>query len=265
MANLTEIKQALETVDSTKIFFLDFNGRIMSLPVNPDNIQSILQNGVGFDGSSIAGYGTVDSSDRLLFPDPETFKVLHFSDETVGFFIASIYNDKDTPAPVDPRSILQTIVSEAEQEFGFRFLMGPEHEFFLLKDGENQENLHTDQGLYFQSGPHDKGEAVRNRIIAILKACGIAFEKSHHEVTPSQHEINLEPTDPLSGADRTVLFNYVTQQVASEFGYRATFMPKPFDGYNRNAFHLHLSIQDRNGNNVFYDKNDPHHLGTVAR
>lgn len=265
MVNLKEIKKELASVDSTKIFFIDFNGRIMSLPVNPDNIESILENGIGFDGSSIAGYGTVDSSDRLLFPDPDSFKVLKFLDETVGFFIASIYNEKDKPAQADPRAMLKNILFEAEREFGFRFLLGPEHEFFLLKNGENQKNLHTDQCLYFQSSPHDKGEAVRKKIVNILKECGIAFEKSHHEVTPSQHEINLEPTDPLSGADRTVLFNYVTQRTAAEFGYRATFMPKPFDGYNRNAFHLHLSLQDLDGNNVFYDKDASHNIGPVAR
>ncbi len=265
MVNLKEIKKELETVDSTKIFFIDFNGRIMSLPVNPDNIESILENGIGFDGSSIAGYGTVDSSDRLLFPDPDSFKVVRFSDETVGFFIASIYDEKNKPSQTDPRAILKNILVEAEQEFGFKFLLGPEHEFFLLKNGKSQKNLHTDQGLYFQSSPHDKGEAVRNKIITILKDCGIAFEKSHHEVTPSQHEINLEPTDPLSGADRTVLFNYVTQQTAAEFGYRATFMPKPFNGYNRNAFHLHLSIQDLEGNNIFYDKDASHNIGPIAR
>lgn len=265
MVDLKEMKKRLATVDSTKIFFMDFNGRVMSLPVNPDNIESILENGIGFDGSSIAGYGTVDSSDRLLFPDPDSFKVLKFSDETIGFFIANIYNEKDTPAQADPRAILKNIVAEAQQEFGLRFLLGPEHEFFLLKNGKSQHNLHTDQGLYFQSSPHDKGETVRKSIVATLKDCGIAFEKAHHEVTPSQHEINLEPTDPLRGADRTVLFNYVTQQTAAAFGYRATFMPKPFDGYNRNAFHLHLSAQDLEGNNVFYDQNAAHNLSTVAR
>jgi len=265
MANLTEIKKKLKTVDTTKIFFVDFNGRIMNLPVNPDNIESILENGIGFDGSSIAGYGTVDSSDRLLFPDPDSFKVLIFSDETVGFFIGSIYNEKDKPAQTDPRAILKNVLDEAEREFGFKFLLGPEHEFFLLNNGKKRKNLHTDHGLYFQSSPHDKGEAVRNRIVNVLKECGIAFEKAHHEVTPSQHEINLEPTDPLNGADRTVLFNYVTQQTAAEFGYRATFMPKPFDGYNRNALHLHLSSQDLDGNNVFYDKDAAQNIGTTAR
>jgi glutamine synthetase len=265
MADLKQIKKELETVDTTKIFFVDFNGRIMSLPVNPDNIESILENGIGFDGSSIAGYGTVDNSDRLLFPDPDSFKVLRFSDENVGFIIASVYDEKDKPSQADPRAILKNILAEAEREFGFKFLVGPEHEYFLLNNGIKQKNLHTDQGLYFQSSPHDKGEAVRNRIVKILKDCGIAFEKAHHEVTPSQHEINLEPTDPLNSADRTLLFNYVTQETAAGFGYRATFMPKPFDGYNRNALHLHLSGQDLDGNNVFYDKDADNNIGTIAR
>ena len=265
MADLKEIKKELETVDTTKIFFVDFNGRIMNLPVNPDNIESILENGIGFDGSSIAGYGTVDNSDRLLFPDPDSFKVLRFSDENVGFIIASVYDEKDKPAQADPRAILKNLLVEGEREFGLKFLVGPEHEFFLLNNGKKQKNLHTDQGLYFQSSPHDKGEAVRNRIVKILKDCGIAFEKAHHEVTPSQHEINLEPTDPLNSADRTLLFNYVTQETAADFGYRATFMPKPFDGYNRNALHLHLSGQDLDGNNVFYDKDADHNIGAIAR
>ena len=265
MADLKDIKKELETVDTTKIFFVDFNGRIMNLPVNPDNIESILENGIGFDGSSIAGYGTVDNSDRLLFPDPDSFKVLRFSDENVGFIIASVYDEKDKPAQADPRAILKNLLVEGEREFGLKFLVGPEHEFFLLNNGKKQKNLHTDQGLYFQSSPHDKGEAVRNRIVKILKDCGIAFEKAHHEVTPSQHEINLEPTDPLNSADRTLLFNYVTQETAADFGYRATFMPKPFDGYNRNALHLHLSGQDLDGNNVFYDKDADHNIGAIAR
>jgi glutamine synthetase len=265
MADLRKIKKEVATVDTTKIFFVDFNGRVMNLPVNPDNIESILENGVGFDGSSIAGYGAVDSSDRLLFPDPGSFKVLKFSNENVGFFIASVFDEKDKPSQADPRAILKKTLAEAEREFGLKFLVGPEHEFFLLNNGKKKKNLHTDQGLYFQSSPHDRGEAVRNRIIKILKDCGIAFEKAHHEVTPSQHEINLEPTNPLNSADRTLLFNYVTQETAADFGYRATFMPKPFDGYNRNALHLHLSGQDLNGNNVFYDKDADHNIGTIAR
>ena len=265
MASTATIKENLATTDITKIFFTDLNGRLMTLPINPDHIDAIIENGIGFDGSSVAGYANVEQSDRVLIPDPGSFRIIEFKNERLGFFIGHVYNERGQRAAADPRAVLERVVDEAEAGFGFRFLVGPEHEFFLLRGDEFNEDLHTDKAGYFLSTPHDKGEAVRNRIIEILKACGIAFEKAHHEVTPSQHEINLECIEPLTGADRTVLFNYATQKAAEEFGYHATFMPKPFDGYNRSAFHIHLSMQDSAGKNLFYDTKSEHHLSQLAR
>ncbi len=253
MTRIEDIGKKLQHADITKIFFTDLNGRVMALPINPEHIESIIQNGIGFDGSSVAGYATVDSSDRLLFPDPESFRTVEFKDETLGFFIGHVYNDQRSRAQADSRAVLERVLAEAESVYGFKFKAGPEHEFFILAKNESGEKIHSDNAGYFQSTPHDKGEIVRNKIIGILKKCGIEFEKAHHEVTPSQHEINLECTDPLSAADRTVLFNYITQKVAEEFGYHATFMPKPFDDFNRNAYHIHLSMQDQTGKNLFYD------------
>jgi len=265
MANVKEIKARLKNLDLTKIFFTDLNGRIMNLPINPENIESIISNGIGFDGSSVAGYATVDASDRLLFPDPESFRIVELKDEKLGFFIGHIYNDQGSRAQADPRAVLEKILTEAESEYGFKFQVGPEHEFFILAEDEFGEKVHSDSAGYFQSTPHDKGERVRNRIIGILKACGIRFEKAHHEVTPSQHEINLECASPLSAADRTVLFNYITQKVAEEFGYHATFMPKPFDDFNRNAYHIHLSMQDLEGKNLFYDAGGEYNISETAK
>ncbi len=265
MANIEEIRKKLKGMSSTKIFFTDLNGRIMNLPINPENIESIVANGIGFDGSSVAGFGTVDSSDRLLFPDPNSFRTVELADENLGFFIGHVYSDQGVRAKADPRSVLENVLIEAETEFGFRFKVGPEHEFFILAENEFGEKVHSDMAGYFQSTPHDKGEPVRNRIISILKACGIRFEKAHHEVTHSQHEINLEYTDPLTGADRTVLFNYITQKVAEEFGYHATFMPKPFDDFNRNAYHIHLSIQDLEGKNLFYDADGEYNISKTGK
>ena len=256
MASIEKIQQELKKANLTKIFFTDLNGRIMNLPINPDNIESIILDGIGFDGSSVAGYATVDSSDRLVLPDPESFRRVELANEKLAFFIGHIFNDKRSRAKADPRAVLESVLKKAETEYGFKFLVGPEHEFFILAGDEFSEKVHSDKAGYFQSTPHDKGELVRNRIIGVLKSCGIQFEKAHHEVTPSQHEINLECTDPLTAADRTVLFNYITQKVAQEFGYYATFMPKPFDNFNRNAFHIHISMQDQNGNNLFYDPDD---------
>jgi len=259
------LESGLAETDATKIFFTDLNGRIMSLPVNPDNMDRILKNGIGFDGSSVPGYARVENSDRLLFPVPDTFRVIRFSDEKLGFFIGSIYNEEGKRAQADPRAALENVLARAKEELGFQFAVGPEHEFFVLTGDEFRDGIHSDKAGYCQATPHDKGEVVRNRVISILKGCGIAFEKAHHEVTPSQHEINLDPADPLTAADRTVLFNYVTQKAAQELGYHATFMPKPFDGYNRNAFHIHVSMQDREGNNLFYEKGGDHELSQTAR
>ena len=92
-------------------FFTDLNGRVVSLTVNPENIVGIIENGVGFDGSSIAGYARVENSDRLLFPDPETFKLVPFANEVVGFFLGNIFNARGTRAPTDPRAALENVVS----------------------------------------------------------------------------------------------------------------------------------------------------------
>jgi glutamine synthetase len=265
MATLKQIKEKLKEADSTKIFFTDLNGRHRSLPVNPDNIESIINNGIGFDGSSIAGITTVDDSDRLLFPARESFRVVEFSDEKLGFFIGRIQNAQGERSKSDPRAVLENVLIKAESEYGCKFLLGPEHEFFLLKVNEFNEAIHSDDAGYFHADPHDKGEMVRKRIIHILDKCGVRFEKAHHEVTASQHEINLECSDPLGAADRTVLFNYITQKVAAECGLHATFMPKPFDGQNRNAFHIHLSMMDKKGRNLFYQEGGEYNLSKTIR
>lgn len=262
---MAQKEKRLDRVDSTKVFFTDLNGRIMVLPVNGQQIETILRNGIGFDGSSIAGITTVDDSDRLLFPIAETFQTLPFSEEAVGFFIGEIKNAAHEPSKSDPRALLASVVADAESKQGVRFLLGPEHEFFLLKGEAFDGSVRSDGAGYFHADPEDRGAGVRRRITDILNKCGIPFEKAHHEVSASQHEINLPCAAPVAAADRTVLFNYVTRKVAAEYGYRASFIPKPFDGQNRNAFHMHLSMQDQEGRNLFYDADDPDKLSQTAR
>ena len=121
-------------------------------------------------------------------------------------------------------------------------------------------DIHTDKLDYFGSSPTDVGDVVRQEIVNVLEKCGVKYEKTHHEVTESQHEINLEPGDPLTIADRTILFEFVTKEVAAQFDLHATFMAKPFTGYNRNAFHIHISFTDMNGKNLCYDENAENHL-----
>lgn len=270
---MKSLDEKLNDVDSTEFFFTDLNGKLMNLSINKNKIKQFIDDGVGFDGSSIAGYASVENSDRILMPDINTFKKLALTDKKIGVFIGNVFNEEGRPASTDPRNLLQNILKKAEKEHGYRFFAGPEHEFFLLNSDEFGlarkkklgEESHSDQAGYFHSTPHDKGDDVRNKIVEILMGCGIHYEKSHHEVTPSQHEINLEYTDILSAADRSLLFTYITQKVAEENGYYASFMPKPFVDFNRNAFHIHISLQDLNGNNLFYDKEAEQNLSKTAK
>jgi glutamine synthetase len=273
MDDLGDLNNQLNDVNHIKLFFADLNGKLMNLSVNKTNIEGIIKNGVGFDGSSIAGFATVEHSDRLLVPDPLTYKKIEFNKEKVGFFIGNIHNEEGRPASTDPRFLLRRVVENAREEFGYQVTVGPEHEFFLLEGDEFaltsaksfDDKVLSDKAGYFHSTPHDRGESVRQEIVTALEACGISYEKSHHEVTASQHEINLECTDVLQAADRTLLFTYITQKVAQKNNYYASFMPKPFEGQNRNAFHIHISLQNEQGDNVFYDAKSEQNLSKTAR
>lgn len=263
--NLEEIEKLMENSDSTEIVFTDLNGRVRRLPVNPKNIDSIFKDGIGFDGSSVSGIATVDKSDRMLIPVLESIKNIRFRDKKTSLFVGTIHNEQRQRARTDPRFVLENAVNEARDEFGFQFMASPEYEFFLFNKDEYSKNLNTDNAGYCDADPRDRGENVRNHIIDILTDCNIPFEKAHHEVSPSQHEINFECSSPIIASDRTLLFNYVSHMVASEHGFHASFMPKPFDKQNRNALHIHLSMQDKDGKNVFYEKNDEHGISLLAR
>ncbi len=265
MPDIADIKERLKEVDSAKIFFSDLNGRLLNLPVNPDDVGELLQKGVGFDGSSVAGIATVEDSDRLLVPVPESFRIVELDDEKLGCLVGRIENCQRVRCRCDPRAVLENVLDRAESEYGCKFLAGPEHEFFLFRGDEFNSDIRSDLAGNYHCAPHDKGEFIRSKITSVLGGCGIRFEKAHHEVSHSQHEINLECAPPLSAADRTLLFNYVVQRVAAQSGFSATFMPKPLDDQNRSAFHIHLSMQDLTGKNLFYEADAEHDLSQMAR
>jgi glutamine synthetase len=268
MAKVTvkDILEAMKEVDSAKIFFTDLNGRIRNLAVNPKDMGSILEKGIGFDASSIAGMATVDDSDRILKPVVDSFKLVNTEEEKFAFFSAQIVNSKGERSRTDPRYVLERVLEQCKKELDGTVITGPEHEFFLLSSDEFEgEDSHTDKAGYFHTYPYDTGEVVRNEIVEIFTEMGLDYEKTHHEVTASQHEINFPSGTPLEIADRTVLFNYLGQVVAARHGMHFTLMPKPFDDQNRNAFHIHCSIADSKGNNLFYSKDGEYGISQVAR
>ncbi len=169
------------------------------------------------------------------------------------------------PFPGDPRYVLKRAIAEAER-LGYTMYAGAEAEFFLFRrtpDGRASLELH-DRGSYFDLMPLDRGEEARAEIVVALEKMGFEVEAAHHEVAPSQHEIDFRYADVLRTADNIVTFRFVVKTVAMQHGLHATFMPKPVAGINGSGMHTHISLW-RGSENAFYDPKDPYGLSAVAR
>jgi len=136
-------------------------------------------------------------------------------------------------------------------------LLRPELEFFLFANDRCTELL--DHGGYFDAPPLDLGNTIRRDIIFALEQMGVAIEYSHHEVAPSQHEIDMRYAEALKMADITMTYRVVVKEVARKHGVYATFMPKPIYGQNGSGMHVHQSLF-KNGKNLFFDPSDKYHL-----
>jgi glutamine synthetase len=142
--------------------------------------------------------------------------------------------------------------------------VGPELEFFYFADDKGREVL--DQGGYFDLTPLDVASDLRRETVLTLEKMGIPVEYSHHEVAPSQHEIDLRYQDALTMADAVMTYRLVVKEVAHQNGVYATFMPKPIQGQNGSGMHTHQSLFSKDGN-AFFDADDPqgYNLSTVGK
>ena len=151
-----------------------------------------------------------------------------------------ILNPDGSPYKGDPRYILKRSLERLEKEYGYTFYVGPELEYFYFKNGKNPEVL--DEGGYFDLTTLDAGIDMRRETILMLEAMGIKVEFSHHEVAPSQHEIDLRYKDALTMADQVMTYRIVVKEIARQHGCYATFMPKPIFGVNGSGMHVHQSL-----------------------
>ena len=143
------------------------------------------------------------------------------------------------------------------------FNVGPELEYFLFEDDKGTETL--DEGGYFAMTTHGRRErAARRRPCAALESMGIPIEYVHHEVGPSQHEIDMRFAPALEMADHTLTYRLIVKEIAKKAGYHATFMPKPIFGENGSGMHTHQSLFT-DGRNAFFDADDKWHLSDVGK
>jgi len=253
-----------QDVKFVRMWFTDILGFLKSFAITSEGLEAALELGSGFDGSSIQGFARIDESDMIALPDPATFQIIPWrprEHQTVARMFCDIYWPGGQPFEGDPRYALKRNLKRAA-DMGYTFYVGPELEYFYFQNSETTQFL--DQGGYFDSTPPDIATDLRRETILILEEMGIGVEYSHHEVAPSQHEIDLHYTDALTMADNVMTYRLVVKQVAQSHGVYATFMPKPVFGVNGSGMNVHMSLF-KGDRNAFYDEKDPHHLSKVAK
>ncbi len=245
-----------------RLWFTDILGSLKNFALPVEQLENTLQDGVGFDGSSIQGFARIDESDMICIPDPKTFQLLPWRPQehaSVARMFCDIVKPDRQPLESDPRYVLKRNLKRAA-DMGYVYYVGPELEYFYFKDNKGTEPL--DQGGYFDIMP-DAAIELRRETVLTLQKMGIAVDKSHHEVAISQHEIDMQYCDALTMADNVMTYRLIVKQVAEKYGCYATFMPKPVFGINGSGMHVHQSLF-KNGRNAFYDEKGLFHLSKIA-
>ena len=246
------------------LWFTDILGFLKSFAITVEELEGALEEGMGFDGSSIEGFARIDESDMVALPDPSTFKVLPWRPQqqrAVARMFCDIIKPEGEPFEGDPRYVLKRNLKRAA-DMGYTYYVGPELEYFYFQNSEGTEAL--DAGGYFDMTPLDAATDLRRETVLILEEMGIGVEYSHHEVAPSQHEIDMRYTDALTMADSVMTYRLVVKEIALNHGVHATFMPKPVFGINGSGMHVHQSLF-KGERNAFFDKDDKYHLSRVAK
>lgn len=249
-----------------RLQFVDILGMPKNIVIPTSRIEEAVDEGIPFDASSIAGYATIEESDKIAKPDPTSFVILPESIEKrkTAKLNCDIYEPDGTRFCGDTKFILEKMMDNA-QKLGYIYNTGPECEFFLFKkEGENTTIIPNDSAGYFDLSHRDLAEGVRADISLALEDFGINAYTSHHEVADGQHEINFRYSNALTTADQVITLKYATKVIATKHNLHASFMPKPIYGLNGSGMHTHQSFFDLEGNNAFYDPNNEHQLSNIA-
>jgi glutamine synthetase len=268
MTNIRDAKDVQKFVKDKNVSFIQFwftdvLGKLKSFSVTPSELEEGMAEGMGFDGSSIEGFARIEESDMIALPDPKTFQLIPWrpSDRPVARMFCDIMNPDGTPYMGDPRYALKRILAKISKQ-GQTFYVGPELEYFYFANDSEAEII--DQAGYFDGLPTDRGTDLRRQTIFALQSMGIRVEYSHHEVAPSQHEIDLRYQEALTMADTVMTYRVAVKEIARQNGVYATFMPKPIFGQNGSGMHVHQSLF-KGSKNTFFDTKDKYHLSAAAK
>jgi len=247
-----------------RLWFTDVQGFLKSFAITVEELEEALSEGMGFDGSSVEGYSRIEESDVIAMPDPTTFQILPWSptENGVARMFCDILEPDGSHFEGDPRWVLRKILKKVS-DMGYTFYVGPELEFFYFKS-DTGDPIILDKGGYFDLTTLDVASDLRRDTVLFLESMGIGVEYSHHEVAPSQHEIDLRYTDALTMADNAMTYRLVVKEVATRHGVYATFMPKPIFGVNGSGMHTHQSLF-KGDKNTFHDPKGEYHLSEIGK
>lgn len=255
-----------EKVLFIRLQFVDILGMPKNIVIPTGRLEEAVDEGIPFDASSIAGYATIEESDKIAKPDPDSFVILPESIEKrkTAKLNCDIYEPNGKRFIGDTKYVLEKIMNKAKK-MGYIYNTGPECEFFLFKrDGESTTLTPNDAAGYFDLSHRDLAEGVRADISLALEELGIKTYTSHHEVSDGQHEINFRYSDALTTADRVITLKYITKVIGTKHDLHASFMPKPIYGLNGSGMHTHQSLFTLDGKNAFYEQRDKNQLSNVA-
>jgi glutamine synthetase len=262
-----------ENIRYVDLRFTDLRGKLQHVTMDQSVVDAdMFEEGVMFDGSSIAGWKAINESDMVLMPDPASAYVDPFFGEATLAINCDILEPATyQPYNRDPRSIAKKAEAFVKASgVGDSVVFGPEPEFFIFDDvrysnttykvgfsvdaselpinndaeyeaGNNGHHIGLKKG-YFPVPPLDSAQDMRGEMLAAMGAMGVVIEKHHHEVASAQHELGIRFQPMIKSADDVLIYKYVIQQVANAYGKTATFMPKPVYGDNGSGMHCHQSI-----------------------
>ena len=268
---LTTIRD--EEIEYLDVRFTDPRGKVQHVTVIVDLVdEDFLTEGFMFDGSSIAGWKSIDQSDMKLMFDTESIYIDPFyAEKTLCIHCNVVEPDTGEPYSRDPRSTaLKAEAYLKSSGVGDAFYCGPEAEFFIFDDVRYSVSMNkvafevdavdgawnTDtvyemgnsghrpgiKGGYFPVNPIDPAQDLRSEMLSTMKRMGMKVDKHHHEVASTQHELGLIFGTLTKQADEILKYKYVIQNVAHAYGKSVTFMPKPMKGDNGTGMHVNMSI-----------------------
>ncbi len=261
--------------------FTDTKGKMQHVTADATCVdEAMFTDGYAFDGSSIAGWKSIEASDMTLMPEPSTAHIdPFFAQTTLAIFCDVLEPSTGEMYSRDPRAIAKRAEAYMKSTgMGDQIYFGPEAEFFIFDDvkfsadpyhvsykldsSELPSNMATDyemgnlghrprvKGGYFPVPPIDSCQDIRSEMLSVMAEMGVEVEKHHHEVAAAQHELGVKFGPMIKMADHMQIYKYVIHQVAQAYGKTATFMPKPIFGDNGSGMHVHQSIW-KNGQPMF--------------